>query len=36
MVIGILTLQTYKWWRSRKAPQIVFVEHAFDLGVEER
>jgi hypothetical protein len=36
MTIDILTLQTYKWWRSRKTPQIMFVEYAFDLGVEER
>jgi hypothetical protein len=36
MVIEILTLQTYEWWRFRKAGQIMLIEYVFDLGVEER
>jgi hypothetical protein len=36
MVIEVLTLQKYEWWRFRKAGQIMVTEYAFDLGVEER
>jgi hypothetical protein len=36
MVIEILTLQTYKRWRSCKVGQIMLIEYAFDLDVKER
>jgi hypothetical protein len=34
LVNKVLTLQTYKWWRSPEAGQIVFVEYVIHFDVE--
>jgi len=35
LVNDILTLQTYKWWRSPKVGQVLFTKNSFDLVVEK-